>query len=50
MSFKSRDETHLRPSFESFMDDDTGLSLKLATLPFNIKSKVFGVLEVSFHY
>jgi hypothetical protein len=45
MSSKSRDEMHLKPSFESFMDDDTALSLKLATIACNIKSKVFGVLD-----
>ncbi len=39
------DEMHLRRSFESFMNDDIGLSLKLATLASNIKSKVFGVLD-----
>jgi hypothetical protein len=44
MSSKSRDEMHLRP-FESFMDDDTRLFLKLTTLASNIKSKVFGVLD-----
>jgi hypothetical protein len=27
------------------MDDDTRLSLKLATIAFNIKSKMFGVLD-----
>jgi hypothetical protein len=37
---KAKDEMHLRPSFESFVDDDIGLSLELATLVSNIKSKV----------
>ncbi len=45
MSSKARDEMHLKPSFESFMDDDIGLYLKLATFASNIKSKVFGVLN-----
>ncbi len=42
MSFKTRDEMHLKPFFESFLDDDTRFSLELATLASNIKSKVFG--------
>jgi len=45
MSSKAKNEMHLRPSFESLMDDDIRLSLKLATLTSNIKSKVFGVLD-----
>jgi hypothetical protein len=45
MSFKTRDEMHLRPSFESFMYYNIGLSLKLTTFASNIKSKVFGVLD-----
>ncbi len=44
MSFTSRDEMHLRPSFETCMDDDIGLSLKLTTFASNIKLEVFGVL------
>ncbi len=39
---------HLRPFFESFMDDDIGLSLEVTTFTFNIKSKVFGVLDSFF--
>ncbi len=38
MSFKAKDEMHLKPSFESLMDDDTKLSLELATIASNIKS------------
>jgi hypothetical protein len=38
MSSKSRDEMHLRPSFETFIDDDTRQFLELVTLTFNIKS------------
>ncbi len=38
MNSKARDEMHLRPSFEPFMDDDTRQSLELVTLTFNIKS------------
>jgi hypothetical protein len=45
MSSKARDEMHLKPSFESFMNDDIGLYLELATFVSNIKSKVFGVLD-----
>jgi hypothetical protein len=45
MSFKAKDEMHLKPSFESLMDDDIGLSLKLTTFVSNIKPKVFGVLN-----
>jgi len=45
MSFKAKDEMHLKPSFESLMDDDIGFSLKLTTLASNIKPKVFGVLD-----
>jgi hypothetical protein len=37
---KGKDEMHLRPSFESFVDNDIGLSLELTTLVFNMKSKV----------
>ncbi len=42
---KAKDEMHLKPSFESLMDDDIGFSLKLTTLASNIKPKVFGVLD-----
>jgi hypothetical protein len=45
VSSKARDEMNLRPSFESLMDDNIGLSQKLTTLTSNIKSKVFGVLD-----
>ncbi len=45
MSFKTRDEMHLRPFFESFMDDDIGIFLQLVTFVSNIKSEVFGVLD-----
>ncbi len=45
MSFKARDEMHLRPYFQSLMDDDIGLFLELTTLASNIKLKVFGVLD-----
>jgi len=45
MSSKAKDEMHLKPSFESFMDDGIGLYLKLATFASNIKSKVFRVLD-----
>jgi hypothetical protein len=45
MSYKVKDEMHLRLSFESFMDDVTIFFRKLTTLAFNIKSKVFGVLD-----
>jgi hypothetical protein len=44
MSFKAKDEMHLRP-FESLMDDGIKLSLKLATIAFNIKSQLFRVLD-----
>ncbi len=37
VSFKAKDEMHLKPSFESLMDDDIGLSLKLITFVSNIK-------------
>ncbi len=50
MSFKIRDEMHLRPSFETRMDDDIGLSLKLATFASNIKLEVFGVLYSFFSF
>jgi hypothetical protein len=43
MSLKSGDEMPLRPSFETLMDDDIGLSLKLTTFASNIKLEVFGV-------
>jgi hypothetical protein len=36
---------NLGPFFESFMDDNIGLSLELTTFASNIKSKVFGVLD-----
>jgi hypothetical protein len=45
VSSKAKDEMHLRPSFESFIDDDIRFSLELTTFTFNIKSKVFGVLD-----
>jgi hypothetical protein len=45
MSFKTKDEMHLRPSFESFKDDNIGLSLELTILASNIKSKLLGVLD-----
>jgi hypothetical protein len=45
MIHKARDEMHLRPSFESLMNDDTKLFLELTTLISNNKSKVFGVLD-----
>jgi hypothetical protein len=38
MSFKAKDEMHLKPSFESLMDDDNKLFLQLATIASNIKS------------
>jgi hypothetical protein len=38
MSFKAKGEMHLKPSFESLMDDDAKLSLELATIASNIKS------------
>jgi hypothetical protein len=40
---------NLRPSFEFLMDDNIGLSLKLTTLPSNIKLEVLGFLIISFH-
>ncbi len=49
MSSKARDEMNLRPSFEFLMDDNIGLSLKLTTLPSNIKLEVLGFLIISFH-
>jgi hypothetical protein len=45
MNSKAKDEMHLRLSFESHMDNDTRVSLKLATFALNIKSKMFGVLD-----
>ncbi len=50
MSFKAKDEMHLRPSFESLMDDNIGLFLELATLASNIKSKLFGALDSFLSY
>jgi hypothetical protein len=50
MSFKARDEMHLRLSFESLMDDDIEFVYKLTTLGFNIKSLVFGVLDYFFSF
>ncbi len=41
MSFKARDEIHLRLSFESFMDDDIEFVFKSTTFGYNIKSLVF---------
>jgi hypothetical protein len=45
MSSKAKDEMHLKPFFESFMDDDNRLSLKLTIFASNIKLKLFGVLD-----
>jgi hypothetical protein len=45
MSFKARDEMHLRLSFESLMDNDIGLYLKLAAFAFNL---MFEVLDSFF--
>jgi len=45
MIHKAKDEMHLKPSFESLMNDDIRLFLKLATIAYNIKLKAFGVLD-----
>jgi hypothetical protein len=45
MNSKAKDEMHLRPFFESFMDDDNRLFLKLTSFASNIKLKLFGVLD-----
>jgi hypothetical protein len=45
MSSKAKDEMHLKPFFESFMDDDNRLFLKLTIFASNIKLKLFGVLD-----
>jgi hypothetical protein len=45
MSFKARDEMHLKLSFESLMDDDTRLYLKLLAFASNIKLEMFKVLD-----
>jgi hypothetical protein len=45
MSSKVKDGMHLKPFFESFMDDDTKFFLELATFASNIKLEVFGVLN-----
>jgi len=41
MSSKVKDGMHLKPFFESFMDDDTKFFLELATFASNIKLEVF---------
>jgi hypothetical protein len=48
MSYKAKDEMHLRLSFESLMDDDTKLSLELTTITSNIKLELFTVLDSFF--
>ncbi len=50
MSFKAKDEMHLRPSFEALMDDDIGLFLELTTFVSYIKLEVFGVLDCFFSF
>ncbi len=45
MNSKAKDEIHLKPFFESLMDDDNRPSLKLTTIAFNIKLKLFGVFN-----
>ncbi len=45
MSFKVKEEVNVKLSFESLMDDDLGISLKLESLAFNIRSKDFGSLD-----
>jgi hypothetical protein len=42
MSYKTKDGMHLKPSLESFMDDNIGLSLELTTLTSNINKKCLG--------
>ncbi len=45
MNSKAKEEVNAKPSFESFMDDDSGISFELANLASNIRLEVFGVLE-----
>jgi hypothetical protein len=42
MSYKTKDGMHLKPSFESFMDDNIEVFLELATLASNINKKCLG--------
>jgi hypothetical protein len=40
MSSKAKDEMHLKPYFESFMDDDIGFFFELTTLPLKPQRKL----------
>jgi hypothetical protein len=44
ISFKTREEVNVRP-FEFLMDDDLGISFKLASFALNIKFEVFWILD-----
>ncbi len=45
MSSKAKEEVNAKPSFESLMDDDSGIFVELASLASNIRLEVFGVLD-----
>ncbi len=45
MSSKTKEKVNAEPSFESLMNDDSGISFELASLASNIRLDVFGVLD-----
>ncbi len=45
MSSKANKEVNARPSFESLMDDGSGISFELPSLAYNIRQEMFGVLD-----